>query len=341
MNTTTSRLILAGCMCFALFAGPAEAITKKVDCDNGQLLQDALVTAIGSADTLEITVRGTCNEFITIGRDRVAIEGEDGAMLIGQIRIFGPSNVTIRNLTITGPGNGVVAFGGRTRLIDLIITQNEGFGVIARDGAAVRINRGEITDSIDAAGVLVEGASASLSNVRVAGNGGSGVVARQNSRLVVEGGQVQDNFIGIEVNDSSSLTMFDTEVMWNREFGVLVFGNSSASITGAAIEGNGRQGIELGFNSSAYVVEGSASANGENGIYAAFHSMVAVVGTTIHENGHNGLVLVNDSGAFLYDETHIPENGSGFALVCVGDESSFELQPPATLGQFACNHPQF
>lgn len=338
------RWILA--MMFAIpislvaLASEALAIERDVNCDAGDTIMKALDIGKGSADVLVLFVAGTCEELVTINRDRVNIEGTDGATIIGRVRIFGPSNVVLRNLTITGPAEGILALGGRTRIIDVNVMQNQGIGVAGRDGATIRINRGQIVDNYDG-GLHLQASSARVADVLIAGHGGSGITADQRSSVEVLGGQVIDNEIGVGINGNSSLSLDGTEVVDNREFGVLLSGNSYGSLSGATVTGNGRQGVELGFNSSADIVEGTISGNGENGIYAAFHSMVGVVGTEIAGNGHHGLSLVNDAGLVVYGDTHIGANNSGLAVVCVGDEASLEVQPPAVVGPVACSHEQF
>ena len=122
----------------------------------------------------------------------------------------------------------------------------------------------------------------------------------------------------------------------NHVFGVLLANNSSGTLVNSTITNNARQGLELGFNSSADVLDGWITGKGENGIYLSFHSMVGVFGTHVTGNGEHGVALVNDSGALFAAETFIPANNSGWAVVCIGEESSFEIQPPAMVGPTAC-----
>ena len=65
------------------FAGP-----RVVNCDEGDSLEDALLSGQGSAKELEITLIGSCYESFTISRDRVVIMGDGNTMIYGQIRIM-------------------------------------------------------------------------------------------------------------------------------------------------------------------------------------------------------------------------------------------------------------
>jgi hypothetical protein len=319
----------------------ADAVDRKVDCDKGQTITKALATAEGTAESIAIFVSGTCDEFVRTGRDRVRIESEDGATLIGQITVFGPSNVTIRNLTITGPGNGLRVFGARMRLFNVNLLQNEQNGILADDGAVIGFQDGQITDNNGDFGVLLGNSDAQISNAVISGHRQDGVAATMNSSLTIVDSTVSGNAVGINMSRNSSLDLIGTTVSGNHVFGVLLANNSSGTLTNPTITNNTRQGLELGFNSSADVLDGEITGNGENGIYLAFHSMVGVFGTHIFGNGDHGVALVNDSGALFGAETFIPANNSGWALVCVGREASFEIQPPAMVGPVACPDPGF
>lgn len=319
-----------------MLASQAGAVERRVDCDKGQTITKALASAEGTAETLAIFVTGTCEEFVAIGRDRVRIESEDGATLIGQISIFGPSNVTLRNLTITGPGNGLRAFGARMRVFDVHLLQNDDNGILADDGTVIRFRDGQIADNNGDFGVLLNNSDAQISNSIISGHRQDGVAVTKNSSLTIADSTVFGNAVGINVSRSSSLELIGTEVSGNHVFGVLLANNSSGTLVNSTITNNARQGLELGFNSSADVLDGWITGNGENGIYLSFHSMVGVFGTHVTGNGEHGVALVNDSGALFAAETFIPANNSGWAVVCIGEESSFEIQPPAMVGPTAC-----
>jgi hypothetical protein len=325
----------------SMLVSQAGAVDRKVDCDKGQTITKALASAEGTAESLAIFVTGTCEEFVRIGRDRVRIESEDGATLIGEITIFGPSNVALRNLTITGPGNGLRVFGARMRTFNLHLLQNDDNGILADDGAVINFRDGQIADNNGDFGVLLNNSYAQISSSIISGHRQDGVAVTKNSSLTIADSTVFGNAVGISVSRSSSLELIGAEVSGNHVFGVLLANNSSGTLVNPTITNNARQGLELGFNSSADVLDGWITGNGENGIYLSFHSMVGVFGTHVTGNGHNGVALVNDSGALFGAETFIPANNSGWALVCTGAESSFEIQPPATVGPTTCPDPGF
>ena len=58
----------------------ADSTVKKVKCDNGQTLTEALRKA-KPGDTLQVT--GTCQERVTITTDRLTLDGGGSAVLDG------------------------------------------------------------------------------------------------------------------------------------------------------------------------------------------------------------------------------------------------------------------
>lgn len=100
---------------FTLLGSQAGAVDQRVDRNKGQTIDKALATAEGTAGEPAILVTGTCEEFVTISRDRVSIASEYGASIVGQIRIFGPVNVVLRDIAMMALVNDSGAiFGAET-----------------------------------------------------------------------------------------------------------------------------------------------------------------------------------------------------------------------------------
>ena len=118
---TTASLALSAPMAFA---GP-----RAVDCDKGQSLQKAIDAGAGSAKVIEITVVGTCYEDIRIGRRGVRIYGDGLTTIDGRIRVFNSNSIEIRDLTITGPMEGLRLVNSRARLFNVHIVDNESTGI--------------------------------------------------------------------------------------------------------------------------------------------------------------------------------------------------------------------
>ena len=327
----------------------AQAQDRTVNCDVGQSLQDAINKARSSAAPLILNVRGICYEDIRFSRDLLTIDGSGEAVIHGSLRNFG-ARVTIRNIEITGPGFGLFASTGRTRLINVHFIGNEEQGLLISDNGLVAFNGGSIKNN-SLQGVVLEsgtlgmndvevsenlvGIDASMSrikleNTQVVNNAERGINVTDNSALQVTDSVISSNGQrGIRVNNSSSLSAARVDISWNGSGGVAVGGNSTAEIDACIISNN----VHVSLNRSGVFVTQTSYASINNtevfgnssGVGVARQSFVRLGGdTVVRDNFGHGLGLGYDSGAIVDDPVIIPENGSGYAVYCDDTESSVE-----------------
>ena len=323
-------LSLAACSVSVIFALPAFAGVKVVNCDKGDSLQAALESGKGSAAPMEIELYGTCEEMITIPRDRVTILAIDGATIVGQVRHFGVSNVTLRDLTITGPGHGILARAGRMRLLGVNLIGNDGQGVNASDGAVVRLSGSQIGDNGGPSGVVANGSSVYLRFTDVYGHPDSGVAVTDNSLANILGGSITGNGEGVYGNNSV-VTVSDTWIADNHGTGIALAG-ARGHLYDVTISGNGAIGLYVNFTGSAAVYGGVIENNGETGVVADLHAVFSLDGTQVVSNGNHGVELIHDAGAIIYGTSHVPANLSGLAAWCGDAESSLQVHEPAEVG---------
>jgi hypothetical protein len=137
----------------------ADSAVKKVKCDTGQTLTEALKKA-KPGDTLQVTV--TCHERVTITTDRLALDGDGSAVLDGVgggptefegvVTIDGVHGVTLTGFTIqNGPGEGILGFHGVAfAVLDTTVQDNTGTGSSFQGGPLTVRNNG--------VGLLADGA---------------------------------------------------------------------------------------------------------------------------------------------------------------------------------------
>ena len=221
-------------------AGAAAQDDVYVDCDAGESLNDAIRTEGDWGAPLRIYVIGTCYGRVTIPRHRVTIDGqpEEGGpigVLDGTIVNWG-SNLTLRNIAITGEGNGVSASVGRTRLINVDISNNDAEGIIISGGGAVFLNNSRVFDN-GLEGIAVE----------------TGILAVNNSDIV-------GNEVGIDAT-MGRITLEQAYIVENRSAGVIGSLHTSILANGpVTIERNGEHGVRLMFDSG-LLTKGEVSIN--------------------------------------------------------------------------------
>ena len=335
MNGLFRRASAAVLAAIACSAAPVQA-QEFVDCNVGDSIQDALNVQSEAAIAF-VDFVGTCEEFITISRERVQIRGvEEGATLVGRVRMFGPSNVTFRDFTITGPDYGVMAFGGRHRLLGMNLVGNEGFGLNGIQGATFILVGSVVANNGGPHGVVLDSSALVLINSQVFGHPDLGIAVLGNSSLNADGSSVSDNLRGIVATLGSSIRAVNTDITDNVIDGINMTTNSSAELDGVVITRNGGQGIDLSMGSVADLQGSYITDNGESGLWVIRQSSVRLVGTEVYGNAIDGITLISDSLAVLDEHASVPENLSGHAVRCEDLDSSVEVNDLANVGRIKC-----
>lgn len=222
----------------------AQATVAYINCDAGDSLNDAIRMEGDWGAPLRLYVIGTCDDRVTVPRNRVTIDGqpEEGgpvAVLDGSIINWG-SNITIRNITITGKDEGVVATGGRTRLINVDIFGNHETGIFIGGGGRL-----------------------SLNNSRVADNGSEGVEV-QAGFFIVNNSDITGNEVGIDAI-MGNIILGEAYIVENRGAGIIGRLHTGIVVNGpSTIERNGEHGVQLALDSG-LLTSGEVSINDNGG----------------------------------------------------------------------------
>jgi hypothetical protein len=152
----------------------ADSAVKKVECEKGQTLTEALQKA-KPGDTLQVTA--TCHERVTITTDRLTLDGDGCAVLDGGgggptelegvVTIDGAHGVALTGFTIQhGPGDGILGIHGAAFAVQQTTVQNNGtIGIAVADGSTA-----DLTDS----GSDFFGSGATI--ITAANNGADGIL---------------------------------------------------------------------------------------------------------------------------------------------------------------------
>ncbi len=206
-------------MAISLAPGPAQAlttITVSVDCALQSL--STLLSSVSGRPPVAVvlSIKGTCTEDVTIEFDDITLEGDpvDGGTISGTITINGAQRVVIDNLTVTGPGPGIVGI------------DNAAFTVQNSDISNNSIP-GTLPFCCDGSGIVVAGSSSALIDNNTINNNGIG-------------GGDNDFGVGIDVIDASSAVITNNTISGNQADGIFVGNASSARVAFNTITGNGR-----------------------------------------------------------------------------------------------------
>ena len=230
MKKTLFSAILATSLSLLLISSTANSQAKSVDCDKGHSLQAAIDKSASSAGSHVVFVRGECEEIITILRDRLVIDGNNEATIKGTVRVFG-ARTTLRDLSITGPGTGILASTARVRLLGVHADGNFGHGLTIVDDA-----------------VVFHGAG-SESNGSLSNNGGSGAYVEA-ATYAAGDVDISGNFNGIEAMIGTVSLDGITTISGNANHGIDANFHTSVLLKDSVnISNNAVTGVRLEFDS--------------------------------------------------------------------------------------------
>ena len=203
-----------------------------VDCDAGQTLSDALLTAI-PGDTLLIS--GTCMERVVVTTDRLTLDGQGSALIDGGGAA--PENVTEGVVTIKG-AQGVILTG--------ITVQNGPDGIIGTQGAAFEVRHSISQDNADEGLQVDESSTARMRDCILQRNAGEGLNVLRTSSVTFSGIVVSQHNggTGFAISNGSSAFVnirlaphnVTLQAIHNGHNGFFVNGASSASLTETTLE---------------------------------------------------------------------------------------------------------
>lgn len=213
-------LVLLGPQEQSVGVAGADSAVKKVECDKGQTLTDALQKA-KPGDTLQVI--GTCHERVTITTDRLTLDGGGSAVLDGGedgptefegvVTIDGAHGVTLTGFTIqNGPGEGILGQRGAAfTVLDTTVQGNTGTGIAIGGGSTGDLTHCTVQGNTLGLDVYTGATVILRSSIVITQNSGSGVNVFGGSMIELRGASVQltDNgAVGLVIGGGSNLATF-------------------------------------------------------------------------------------------------------------------------------------
>jgi hypothetical protein len=312
----------------------ADSTVKKVECDKGQALTEALKQA-KPGDTLQVT--GTCQERVTITTDRLTLDGGGSAVLDG-----GGGGPTEFEGVVTIDGARGVTLTGFT------IQHGPGEGILGQHGAAFTVQQTTVQNNAASGIAVADGSTADLTDCTIHGNG-FGIDVFTSSSAILRGSVTSSHNTGngAEVNGQSILEIRGAQVQMNDNGGIgLVAGSGQVAIFGFAAaqgstltaNGNGGWGIIIfgsqftilgsDFGSGANVI--TAANNGADGILVSAGVIASPFGTgkfVLENNVAAGLNLIEGARAVITGGLSVQNNATGVLADGAGTLTLVSIPP--------------
>ena len=280
MATTSGAAALSA---VALLTGlPLSAVAQTqqflVDCTAGKTISAAIAQG-DPRKPLVVTVRGQCNENVSITRDDVTLRGDyaswggiNGASPTLPTLSIEANRVTVESLIVTGGQDGIFIHAALNAVVNACTIFYAG-----RDG------------------IRVQGAHARIQNNMI-GHAEANGLGYQSGRGLLSNNRIEYNKLaGVYLQQTSNINAFGNTIRWNGSNGVGIHFNSHASLYSNTISGNGtggfsvpRNGIEVRYSTAA-LFDGNTVANNVNVGVQVYAGRVSIVNSTIVSNGMWGL----------------------------------------------------
>ena len=263
--------------------GPASVVA---DCAQGQTIAQALQNP---GNPLTITVKGTCNENVTVARDTVTLQADPAGgtvngsnSTLATITVAG-QDVLIDRLRVTGGRNGIDAVGAiRLTIQDCLVESTGRTGINFTQGTNGTVSRCTVQNNPRDGVRVGEGSTGIVINNAITLNGRRGVQVFQNGNAL------------IGITNTSPSELAGNTISNNAERGIAIQVGSSASIGGNMITGNGTNAsLPSGNRVGVQVFQAAADLAG---------------GNTISGNAGAGVFLVEGRATF-------GDSGFGFTTV--------------------------
>jgi hypothetical protein len=315
-------LVLAGSLKSGASIASADSAVKKVKCDEGQTLTEALQKA-KPGDTLQVT--GTCHERVTITTDRLTLDGDGSAVLDGGggsptssfeavVTIDGTQGVTLMGFTIqNSPSQGILGVGGAALVVQDTTLQNNGAaGLVLYNNSSAELTDVEVKGS-GSIGLVVQNTSTAVlkGTIRSTGSGANGIAVQSGSTLEIRGASVHASD-----NGGNGLDIVDSQA--------IMFGFPESQGSSLTVHNNGGDGIFVGTGSLSFFggvgfATISASNNrgsNNNGSGIAIGLGGAVVSPSaaakfIIEHNPTGLSVSEGGSAFIIGGVTVQNNQTG------------------------------
>jgi hypothetical protein len=313
----------------------AQSLTVTVDCSEGQTIAQALKQG-DSRKPLDVIVRGTCSEYVTIARSDVTLRGESiqGSVVSGPgtaapAVLIQADRVNLEQITVTGGANGVVLSGPFVASMTGVVVRepSSGSAVLVRAGGDLSVSGCTLAQANIGLQLQRGGSARAFNGTEIRDNGNAGVFAGVNSTVNVSGGSkvIDNGGHGIEVQSGSQANISNSEIA-NNGMGVLI-GASGASIVGNLIHNNREHGVLAQAGAVVSVDQNEIRENSRDGVVGYLGATVVMHGNEITDNGETGVSCRSNCTLQISGERI---TGNGYHGLAVQLRSTLIVEGPVT-----------
>jgi hypothetical protein len=157
----------------------------------------------------------------------------------------------------------------------------------------------EIVGTPAASVIQIYSRGAVISGLKIR-NGDNGIYA-ESATITIQNCDIQNNsgYAGVTVNYNSSITIDNSKIHSNNQYGVAIYRCSSLVANNVSISDNKKHGLEVWYTSTARVNTCNIERNEREGIGVYASSSLRIINSIIKANNHDGISVGSASSAQL------------------------------------------
>jgi parallel beta-helix repeat protein len=244
------------------------------------------------------TVNGKPVQYLVDVKDLVI----DASWNVGYLGIVNATNITVKNLTLIGNGQGVLLAHTTDARVKNVTASNNSCGIYITDTTDARVEN--VTAGNNGYGVYLNGENNTVMNTTATSNTYGIVLAGKNN--TVTNTTATSNDYGIYLSSDAS-TLLNNNFSSNNYYGIYLYYSQHNTLTNNYAFNNSDSGIFLYYYSNNNsLIKNVANSNAYYGIFLSYYSNNnSISGNTVTSNGYDGIRLYYSDSNTIYNNYFI------------------------------------
>jgi parallel beta-helix repeat protein len=328
-------LILLGFTSFALRIEPVKAAGIIYIHSDGSV--DPPTTPISTFDGVTYTLKATIYDSVEIDKNNIILDG-GGNTLQGPatsdlgISLQGRTNVTIKNLIISGFATGIKLDSCSSIIISGNTLTKDSYGIHLTESTGNIISANNASSNSDYGIWLSSSDHNSISSNMIKSNNYDGIWISNSNNNNIDGNTLSKNNDGIRLESSSHNTVSSNKVedsngydMWNtttQGYGIILLSSSQNIVTNNIVSSSIKDGICFESSSSNTISKNTLTSN-QDGIRLTTSSNNEVSDNSVTKNEEFGIKLESSSGNTIANNRATEDGRYGVSLVSSSNNTIF------------------
>jgi len=298
-----------------------------VDCTAGQKVQDVLAQVAAETAPVTISVKGMCDEDVSINRDSVTLTAAATGSGVRSLVLIDARKIQLHGLAF-GTG-GLHADGSAFRAdgIDVSGAQN---GIVLNGGSIGWLTNATVENSTDTDIGVYNASTLEQFGGSLTGSGQHGLAVGSDSNAALTKVRIASNGGGVAAGDAGSADLANCTIEHNAGIGVQAYAGGTVDVRdGTVVQFNGNTGV-MATAAEANILDAVISNNERYGVVAEGGRLLLSNGATVVNNIGEGVGLGNGS-SLNSGPGGVTIRGNSSHGIDLGDTSTASIPDPVQI----------